>query len=60
MSTWTLLGIIYGVCLIPAILLTWLVRKEIKHLSTIMLFVSILLVLPLFPVYLILKKKSNG
>ena len=61
-STWIILGIIYGICLIPSISITKLVCEEIKMLKPNLLFLTIWLVLPLFPIYLIFfkKKKNNG
>lgn len=61
MSTWTLIGIIYGLCLIPAILLTKLLYQELKFLRPHLVFLTVWLVLPLFPFYLLYhKKKNNG
>lgn len=60
-STWIILGIIYGICLIPSIFLTKLLCQEIRMLRPYLLFLTIWLVLPLFPIYLIFfKKKNNG
>lgn len=60
-STWIILGIIYGICLIPSILLTKMLCEEIRMIRPHLLFLTIWLVLPLFPIYLIFfKKKNNG
>lgn len=60
-STWIILGIIYGICLIPSILLTKMLCQEIRMIRSHLLFLTIWLVLPLFPIYLIFfKKKNNG
>lgn len=60
-STWIILGIIYGICLIPSIFLTNMLCQEIRMIRPHLLFLTIWLVLPLFPIYLIFfKKKNNG
>lgn len=59
-STWIILGIIYGICLIPSILLTKMLCQEIRMIKPNLLFLTIWLVLPLFPIYLILFKKKNN
>jgi hypothetical protein len=58
-STWIILGIIYGICLIPSIILTKMLCQEIRMISNL-LFLTIWLVLPLFPIYLIFFKKKNN
>lgn len=59
-STWIILGIIYGICLIPSILLTKMLCQEIGMIRSHLLFLTIWLVLPLFPIYLIFFKKKNN
>lgn len=58
-STWIILGIIYGICLIPSIILTKMLCQEIRMIPNL-LFLTIWLVLPLFPIYLIFFKKKNN
>lgn len=58
-STWIILGIIYGICLIPSITLTKMLCQEIR-IRPNLLFLTIWLVLPLFPIYLIFFKKKNN
>ena len=59
-STWIILGIIYGICLIPSIILTKMLCQEIRMIRPNLLFLTIWLVLPLFPIYLIFFKKKNN
>lgn len=59
-STWIILGIIYGICLIPSIILTKMLYQEIRMIRPNLLFLTIWLVLPLFPIYLIFFKKRNN
>ena len=60
-STWIILGIIYGICLIPSIILTKMLCQEIRMIRRPnLLFLTIWLVLPLFPIYLIFFKKKNN
>ena len=60
-STWIILGIIYyGICLIPSIILTKRLCQEIRMIRPNLLFLTIWLVLPLFPIYLIFFKKKNN
>lgn len=61
-STWIILDIIYGICLIPSILLTKMLCQEIRMIRPHLLFLTIWLVLPLFPIYYLIffKKKNNA
>lgn len=58
-STWDILGIIYLICLIPAILIT-IVIKNRMNMSTLFIFGTVWLVLPLFPIWYMVKKFQNN
>lgn len=53
--TWDIIGCIYVICLIPAILLT-VVLKNRLNMSTLLIFGTVWLVLPLFPIWCLVKK----
>lgn len=57
--TWDIIGCIYVICLIPAILLT-VVLKNRLNMSTLLIFGTVWLVLPLFPIWYLVKKFQNN
>lgn len=57
--TWDIIGCIYVICLIPAILLT-VVLKNRLNMSTLLIFGTVWLVLPLFPIWCLVKKLQNN
>lgn len=57
--TWDIIGCIYVICLIPAILLT-VVLKNRLNMSTLLIFGTVWLVLPLFPIWRLVKKFQNN
>lgn len=57
--TWDIIGCIYVICLIPAILLT-VVLKNRLNMSTLLIFGTVWLVLPLFSIWCLVKKFQNN
>lgn len=59
MITWTILGIIYAICFIPA----WFMTKVICSMHRLtrpgFLFLTIWLIMPLFPIYLLITYFNN-
>lgn len=56
--TWDIIGCIYVICLIPAILLT-VVLKNRLNMSTLLIFGTVWLVLPLFPIWYLVKNFNS-
>lgn len=59
-STWDILGIIYLICLIPAILITIVIKDRINIKSTLFIFGTVWLILPMFPIWYLIKKFQNN
>lgn len=59
MITWIILGIIYAICIIPA----WFMTKVICSMHRLtrpgFLFLTIWLIMPLFPIYLLITYFKN-
>lgn len=53
MITWIILGIIYAVCAIPAWFMTRLITSTHPMKRVGFFFLTIWLIMPLFPIYLI-------
>lgn len=59
MTMWIILGIIYAICIIPA----WFMTKVICSMHRLtrpgFLFLTIWLIMPLFPIYLLITYFKN-
>ncbi len=59
MTLWIILGIIYAICIIPA----WFMTKVICSMHRLtrpgFLFLTIWLIMPLFPIYLLITYFKN-
>lgn len=53
MTTWIILGIIYAVCAIPAWFMTRLITASHPMKRVGFFFLTVWLIMPLFPIYLI-------
>lgn len=54
MTTWIILGIIYAVCSIPAWFMTRVITSSHPMKRVGFLFLTIWLIMPLFPIYFII------
>ena len=54
MTTWIILGIIYAVCFIPAWFMTRVITSSHPMKRVGFLFLTIWLIMPLFPIYFII------
>lgn len=54
MITWIILGIIYAVCYIPACFITRIITSAHPMKRVGFLFLTIWLIMPLFPIYFII------
>lgn len=54
MITWIILGIIYAICIIPAWFMTRVIYSMPRLTRPGFLFLTIWLIMPLFPIYFII------
>lgn len=54
MTTWIILGIIYAICFIPAWFMTRVITSSHPMKRVGFLFLTIWLIMPLFPIYFII------
>lgn len=59
MTTWIILGIIYAVCFIPAWFMTRVITSSHPMKRVGFFFLTIWLIMPLFPIYLLITYFKN-
>lgn len=59
MITWIILGIIYAICIIPAWFMTRVICSMHRLTRPGFLFLTIWLIMPLFPIYLLITYFKN-
>lgn len=59
MTTWIILGIIYAVCAIPAWFMTRLIISTHTFHWVGFFFLTVWLIMPLFPIYLLITYFNN-
>jgi hypothetical protein len=59
MTTWIILGIIYAVCAIPAWFMTRLITASHPMKRVGFFFLTVWLIMPLFPIYLLITYFKN-
>lgn len=59
MITWIILGIIYAICFIPAWFMTRVICSMHRLTRPGFLFLTIWLIMPLFPIYLLITYFKN-
>lgn len=59
MTTWIILGIIYAVCAIPAWFMTRVITSSHPMKRVGFFFLTIWLIMPLFPIYLLITYFKN-
>lgn len=59
MTLWIILGIIYAICIIPARFMTRVICSMHRLTRPGFLFLTIWLIMPLFPIYLLITYFKN-
>lgn len=59
MTLWIILGIIYAICIIPAWFMTRVICSMHRLTRPGFLFLTIWLIMPLFPIYLLITYFKN-